>query len=73
MIDCEFIVRLCFDVLLDVLRYGDRDQLAGLEYIGRRLHFLIDKHIKGAPFLRLDLYIKPWYLYDRLKFRKFQI
>ena len=61
----EFVVRLCSDVFLDVLRRGNRHQLAALEKIGRRLHWQIDGCFRKAPFLWLDLKINPWYpFYD---------
>ena len=59
----EFFIRLCHDVLLDVLRWGDRYQLADLEKNGRRFYCLIDGYFKKAPFLRLDLKVFPRYLY----------
>ena len=54
-----FIVRLCSDVVLEVLCWGDRRQLALLEKFGKRFYLLIDGSFKGAPFLRLDLHIDP--------------
>ena len=68
----QFLVRLCSDVFLDVICWGNRRQLKELEKIGRRLHWLIDGRFKRAPFLRLDLFIKPRYLFS-LKFRKFKL
>ena len=46
----EFVVRLCSDVFLDVLRWGNRRQLTTLEKIGRRLYWLIDGRFKEARF-----------------------
>ena len=61
----EFAVRLCSDVFLDVLRWGNRRQLAALKKIGRRLHWQIDGCFRKAPFLCLDLKISPRYhFYD---------
>ena len=70
----EFFIRLCGDVLLDVLRVGNRYQLAELEETGRRFHCLIDRYFKEAPFLRLNLELIPWYLlpyFFTIKFREF--
>ena len=53
----RFVVRLCFDVLFEVLCRADRRQLALLEKSGRRFHLLIDRWFEGAPFLCLDLSI----------------
>ena len=58
----EFLIRLCHDVLFDVLRMGNRYQLAELEKNGRRFHCLIDRYFKEAPFLRLNLELIPRYL-----------
>ena len=55
----QFVVRLCSDLFLDVLCWGDRRQLASLEKLGKRFHLLIDGCFEGTPFLRLDLYIEP--------------
>ena len=57
----QFVVRVCSDMFLEVLYWGDRRHLVELEKIGRRLHWLIDGRFKRAPFLRLDLFIKPRY------------
>ena len=54
-----FVVRLCSDVVLEVLCWGDRRQLALLEKLGKRFHLLIDRWFEGVPFLRLDLRIEP--------------
>ena len=58
----EFLIRLCHDVLFDVLRCGNRYQLADLEKNGRRFHWFIDRYFKAAPFLRLNLELVPQYL-----------
>ena len=52
----QFVVRVCSDMFLEVLYWGDRRHLVELEKIGRRLHWLIDGHFKRAPFLCLDLF-----------------
>ena len=66
-----FVVRLCSDVVLEVLCWGDRRQLALLEKLGKRFHLLIDRSFEGAPFLRLDLYIEPLryiFIINRIRF-----
>ena len=60
----EFFVRLCNDVLLEVLQRGDRRQLAELEKTGRRFYLIIDCCIKEAPLLRLHLSLQPLYLFS---------
>lgn len=52
----KFHLNLCFDVLLEVLRFGDRGEhrLTKLERVGRRFHLIVENFIADAPFLRLD-------------------
>ena len=62
----RFFVRLCSDVLLEALGWGNRRQLTALEELGKRFHWLIDRCFEGAPFLLFDLYIVPlhfWYIF----------
>ena len=47
-------VALSADVLIDLLRFGRRKQLAILELIGQRFYLLIDVGLSGAPFLRFN-------------------
>ena len=54
----KYFVRSCFDVFFDVLRWGNRRQLAKLERIGRRFHIVIDNKLGVTPFLRINL---EWY------------
>ena len=69
----EFFICLCSDVLLEVLRWGNRYHLAALEENGRSFHYLIDRYFKEAPFLRLNLELNPSYLFSyfffNIKFR----
>ena len=46
-------------MVLEVLCWGDRRELALLEKFGRRFHLLIDGSFKEAPFLLLALHIEP--------------
>ena len=64
----QFVVRVCSDVFLEVLYWGDRRHLVELEKIGRRLHWLVDGHFKQAPFLCLDLYIYWRVFYIKISF-----
>lgn len=48
-------IRLCFDVLGDVLQFGSRRELSALERIGRYFHVLIDERFVTKPFLTLTL------------------
>ena len=56
----EFFVRLCLDVLLEALRFGDRHCLAKVNRIGRRFYRAIENHFVEAPFIRLDLELLHW-------------
>ena len=51
----QFIVALCYDVLLEVLKHGKRRQLAMLEAVGRRFQRIIDAKFIESPYLLLDL------------------
>ena len=51
----RFIVGLCYDVLLEVLRTGKRRQLATLEKVGRRFHRSSDGKFVVKPLLLLDI------------------
>ena len=56
----EFIVRLCSDVLLELLLFGDRRRLTRLERVGRRFHLSIENFFSERPFLRLGLQISAY-------------
>ena len=56
----EFIVRLCSDVLLEALVFGDRRRITELERVGRQFHLSIENFFKEKPFLRLGLRIYPY-------------
>ena len=51
----EFIIRLCHDVLVEALLFGDRRQLIKLERVGRRFHRIIEDFFRRIPFLCLSL------------------
>ena len=55
-----FVVRLCHDVLLEVLIFGDRRRLTKLERVGRRFHLSIENFFSERPFLRLGLQISAY-------------
>ena len=55
----EFNLLICFDVLLELLRFGCRRRLSKLERVGRRFHWLVKKWFPDVPFLRLNLELKP--------------
>ena len=58
----EFYLKLCFDVLFDVLQFGDRRRLTKLEGVGRRVHHLVERWFGEMPFLRLDIRLEPtWF------------
>ena len=54
-----FYLTLCFDVILEVLQFGDRRRLTKLERTGRRFHHLVEKCFRDVPFLRLDIQLEP--------------
>ena len=56
--DAERFVLLCYDVLLEVLRYGNRRRLVKLSRVGRRFHQIIERYFGKTPFLRLKLYLE---------------
>ena len=56
----EFIVRLCSDVFLEVLIFGERRRLTKLERVGRRFHLNIENFFRERPFLRLGLRINAY-------------
>ena len=50
----DFVVRVCDDVLVDIIRYGKRLELSGfdgLEHIGHRFFRIIDRCFIAAPFV----------------------
>ena len=51
----EFYFTLCFDVILEVIQFGDRHRLTKLEGVGRRFHHLVEKWFGEMPSLRLDI------------------
>ena len=55
----EFYLRIYFDVLLELLRFGCRRRFNKLERVSRRFHWLIEKWFPDAPFLRLNLEFIP--------------
>ena len=63
----EFIVRLCNDVLLEALHFGDRRWLSKFESAGRRFHLIIENCLNQMPFLRVDIEIDPWFLHKIYK------
>ena len=60
--ELKFIVRLCTDVFVETLSFGDRRRLTKFERVGRRLHQIMESFFKLRPFLRLNLAINPGYL-----------
>ena len=58
----EFYLMLCYDVILEILQFGDRRQLTKLEGVGRRFHLLIEKWFGEKPFLRLDIRLEPGFV-----------
>ena len=61
----KFVVRLCSDVLEDILCYGDRMKLTKTEFIGRRFHYMIENNFSEKP--RVFFNVKADYvLFNRL-------
>ena len=63
----QFIVALCYDVLLEVLKHGKRRQLAILEAVGRRFQRIIDAKFIETPYLLLDLEFR-WQILNFVQF-----
>ena len=59
----EFYLKFCFDVLFEVLRFGDRRRLTKLEGVGRRFHHLVEKLFGEMPFLRLYIQLEPGFVF----------
>lgn len=51
----EFFIRLCGDVLVEVLCYGHRRRLIKLERVGRRFQAIVENFFGKKPFLGLDI------------------
>ena len=49
------IVRLCGDVFVEVLSYGERRRLIKLERVGRRFHRCTEAFFAKTPIIRLNL------------------
>ena len=62
----KFFVRLCGDVILELLRYADRCRLVKLERVGLRFHFIVENLFGEMPFLCLNLIVMG---YAPLKFK----
>ena len=60
----KFYINLCFDVILEVLQFGDRRQLIKLQRIGQRFHRIGENFFAEVPFLRLDLMFE----FDQMRF-----
>ena len=59
-----FFVRLCHDVVFEVLSFGNRRQLTKLERVGRRFHRIAENYFDKAPFLLLNLRFSPRFLFS---------
>lgn len=57
----EFFVRLCGDIVIEVLRFGERRRLTKMEIVGYRFHWIVENFFPEAPFLRLNLTLYPRY------------
>ena len=54
LLDIQFVVRLCNDIIFDVIRFGNRRQLNELERIGRDFQRFIDRNFGASPHLMLN-------------------
>ena len=64
-------LKFCYDVLFEVLRFGDRRRLTKLEGVGRRFHHLVEKWFVEMPFLRLNIQLQfgfAFFIRHKLKF-----
>ena len=66
----KFFVRLCQDVFLELLSFGDRRRLTKLERFGRRFHLSIGNFFGVMPFLRVNLQLSFGYLFFLHKIAK---
>ena len=55
LLDIQFVVRLCNDILFDVIRFGNQRQLIELQRIGRHFQRFIDRNFGSSPLLFLNL------------------
>ena len=55
----EFYLTFCFDILLELLRFGDRRMLTKIQGVGRQFHVMGEKYFPITPFLRLNLRLDP--------------
>ena len=51
----DFTVRVCEDVLIDIISVGDRRQIAKIEDIGTRFQRCIERYRPERPFILFDL------------------
>ena len=60
----KFFVKICTDVLIQILCYGDRGRLSKLERVGRRFHLIVTNRFGQKPFFRLslDLNRRFWFI-----------
>ena len=63
MNEIEFFVRLCGDVLVELLQYGDRRRLTKLERVGQRFHWIVENFFGERPFLCFGLYVNACFLF----------
>ena len=65
----DYFVRLCHDVLYEILCYGKRRQLCKLERIGHRFHYIVDNSFREKPlsFRRIELWFFPQTKIERLR------
>ena len=51
----DFTMRVCEDVLIDIISFGDRRQIAKIEDIGTRFQRCIERNRPERPFILFDL------------------
>lgn len=56
-------MRICDDVLYNVLYYGKRRQLSKFQASGKRFKVLIDRDLSTKPFIRLTIIIRLFIIY----------
>ena len=61
LIKLAFFVRLCGDVVKEVLHFGERCRLTKIERVGYRFHWIVENFFSEAPFLQLNLDLVPRY------------
>lgn len=69
---CAFLLHICQDAFIEVLRYANRRRLIKFERVSRGFHQMVENFFRERPFIRKDLDLKPGFvfLYFLIKIHK---